>query len=155
MDNDLLSEKMMKNNQWQIWTDGACSGNPGPGGWACIIKNDDFEEEYSGGSLQTTNNIMELTAAIEALKKLPPKSEAIVFSDSKYVIDGITKWLFAWKKKNWRKSDGKAVLNQQLWQLLDNEVQKNTIKWIWVKGHDQNEYNERCDQLAKAAIKTL
>ena len=136
----------------EVFTDGACRGNPGPGGWAAVVREAGDERELSGFDAQTTNNRMELTAAIEALASLPEGAEAKVTSDSRYVIDGITKWVIGWKRKNWRKSDGKPVLNQELWQRLDAEVARRKVAWAWVEGHTGHPENERCDELANIEI---
>ena len=137
----------------QIYTDGSCSGNPGPGGWGAILvyKKYGIEKEISGGRIDTTNNIMELTAVIEALKALKHPCRVDLYSDSKYVFDGLSKgWAESWRKKGWRKSDGKPALNKELWAELLELVAKHQMRYIWVKGHADNEYNNRCDQLAVA-----
>ncbi len=132
----------------EVYTDGACRGNPGPGAWAAVIRDGGESRELSGFDSDTTNNRMELTAAIEALASLSVGAEVRVVSDSRYVIDGITKWVIGWKKRNWRKSDGKPVLNQELWQRLDGEVAIRKVSWQWVEGHTGHPENERCDELA-------
>lgn len=136
----------------EVFTDGACRGNPGPGGWAAVIRGPEGDQELTGFLPSTTNNRMELTAAIEALGSLPPGSEVRVFSDSKYVIDGITRWCSGWIRKGWRKSDGKPVLNIELWKQLVAETERMTVEWSWVEGHSGHEENERCDLLANRAI---
>ena len=136
----------------RIWSDGACTGNPGPGGWGTIIEIGDQRFEYSGGSKRTTNNIMELTGALEGIKKTPEGSSIIVTSDSQYLIKGMTAWLKSWKAKAWKKADGKSVLNKDLWMELDAEAGKRSIEWEWIKGHAGHPENERCDQLARKAI---
>ncbi len=136
----------------EVFTDGACRGNPGPGGWAAVIRDQDGERELAGFSADTTNNRMELTAAIESLASLPEGAAAKVVSDSRYVIDGITKWVTGWKRRNWRKSDGKPVLNLELWQRLVAETESRTVTWHWVEGHTGHPENERCDQLANELI---
>ena len=136
----------------EVFTDGACRGNPGPGGWAAVVRESGDERELSGFDPSTTNNRMELTAAIEALASLPEGAEVRLTSDSRYVIDGITKWVIGWKRKNWRKSDGKPVLNQELWQRLDSENGRRKVTWAWVEGHTGHPENERCDELANIAI---
>ncbi|MGA1203048.1 MAG: ribonuclease HI [Planctomycetota bacterium] len=136
----------------EAFTDGACRGNPGPGGWAAVVRVEGEERELSGFDPNTTNNRMELTAAIEALASLPESVEVLVTSDSRYVIDGITKWVHGWKRKSWRKSDGKPVLNQELWQRLDAEAGSRSVRWAWVEGHTGHPENERCDQLANIEI---
>ncbi len=132
----------------EIYTDGACSGNPGPGGWAAILIYGDKEKEISGHAKDTTNNRMELTAAISALEALKSKCTVELYTDSTYVKDGITKWIHGWKKKNW-----KDVKNKDLWEKLDAANAKHTVNWHWVRGHDGHEMNERVDKLAVAAIK--
>ena len=132
----------------ELFTDGACSGNPGPGGWACILRYKDIEKELSGGEAQTTNNRMELTAVIEGLKQLKEKCHVILSTDSKYVLDGATQYLSSWQSNGWRKSDKKPVLNVELWQVLADLLVQHEIEWIWVKGHAGHPENERVDALA-------
>lgn len=139
----------------EIFTDGACSGNPGPGGWGAILRMGQHEKELSGAQKDTTNNRMELMAVIKSLEALKRPCEIILTTDSKYVLDGITKWIFNWKKNNWKKSDNKPVLNADLWQQLDELSKNHKIKWNWIKGHSGHIENERCDELARLAIKTL
>ena len=139
----------------EIYSDGACLGNPGPGGWGAILMAKDKKKEISGSESDTTNNRMELTAVIEALKTLKKPAQVKLYTDSKYVIDGITKWIFSWKKTQWRNSNRKLVKNSDLWQNLDNEVQKHKIKWIWVKGHSGNFYNELVDNLARKQAESI
>ena len=137
-----------------VYTDGACSGNPGPGGWGCVLVYGDARKELSGGSPDTTNNRMELTGVIAALSALKEPCEVELYSDSKYVIDTLEKgWVYGWKKKGWIKSDKKPALNVDLWQLLLPLVEKHTVHYHWVKGHAQNEMNNRCDELAVAESK--
>lgn len=132
-----------------IYTDGACSGNPGPGGWAAILEYNGREKELSGGEARTTNNRMELTAVIEALKALNESCEVELFSDSKYVIDALDKgWVYNWRKNNWIKSDKKPALNPDLWEALLTEFKRHKVKLHWVKGHASNPKNNRCDELA-------
>lgn len=132
-----------------IFTDGACSGNPGPGGWGAILRYNEHELELSGGEASTTNNRMELTAVIQALKKLKEKCNVTVYTDSKYVADAFLKgWIWNWMKKSWKKSDGKPVLNPDLWKELIAEISKHEYKIVWVKGHAGHPENERCDVLA-------
>ena len=132
-----------------IYTDGACSGNPGAGGWGAVIVYKGIEKELSGGQAQTTNNRMELTAVIEALKALKEPCSVTLTSDSKYVVDGITKgWAESWRAKGWRKGDGKPALNPELWEELLELLRKHTVEFVWVKGHAGHPYNERCDKLA-------
>ena len=128
-----------------IWTDGSCLRNPGPGGWAAILRYKDVEKAISGGNPDTTNNQMELTAVIKALQLLKKTSNIDITTDSQYVINGITKWIYGWKKKNW-----KNVKNIELWKELDTEVAKHTIKWNWIKGHTGHAENEKCDDLARS-----
>ena len=118
-----------------IYTDGACSGNPGPGGWGALLECDGKERRLSGGAKETTNNRMELTAAIEGLRALKVSCQVKVYTDSKYVQQGITTWLKRWKQKNWKSSSGKVVKNIDLWQDLDLECQRHQVEWHWVKGH--------------------
>ncbi len=135
-----------------IYTDGACSGNPGVGGWGAILMYNKYEKKISGGNKDTTNNQMEIRAVIEALKIIKKPSEIIINTDSKYVMNGITKWIFGWKKNGWRTTDRKAVKNSELWQELDIEVNKHNIEWRWVKGHSGDKYNDIADELAREAI---
>ena len=141
--------------QVRIWCDGSCSPNPGPGGWGAIIDRSGEREEIAGASRDSTNNIMELTAAIEALKRIPAGSPAVVATDSRYVVDGITKWIAGWKRKGWRKSDGKPVLNQEYWVALDALARERKLSWQWVEGHAGDPGNERADALANAAREAL
>ncbi len=135
-----------------IYTDGACSGNPGPGGWGALLQYNGHEKELSGGAAETTNNRMELTAAIEALCALSKPCQVDIYTDSKYLQNGITQWLAAWKRKGWKTSAKKPVKNQDLWQALDEAVQKHQIAWQWVRGHAGQRENERVNQLARDAI---
>jgi ribonuclease HI len=144
---------MTKNsNLVQIFTDGACKGNPGPGGWGAIMKYGDHVKELNGYSAETTNNIMELTAVIEALKSLTRPCKIILTTDSNYVKNGITEWIHSWKKKGWKTANKKPVKNKEYWQQLDVEVQRHTIDWKWVKGHSGHPENERADKLANEAV---
>ncbi len=137
-----------------IYTDGACSGNPGPGGWGAILEWQGHEKELSGGEAQTTNNRMELTAVLAALRLLKEPCIVELYSDSKYVVDAIDKgWLYGWQKKGWIKADKKPVLNVDLWQQLLPELKRHDVYLHWVKGHAENEKNNRCDQLAVAESK--
>ena len=135
-----------------IYTDGACKGNPGPGGWGALLKYNEHEKEINGFSLETTNNIMELTAVIEALSIIKKKSEITIITDSNYVKDGITKWIDNWKKKGWKTANKKPVKNKNLWEKLDTLTINHNIKWEWVRGHTGNPGNEKADQLANDAI---
>ena len=140
----------------EIYTDGACSGNPGAGGWGAILRYGGIEKELSGAVAETTNNRMELTAVIEALKALRRDCEIVIHTDSRYVMDGVQEWLPNWKKNNWRTSNKKsAVKNIDLWQELDQILSKHKIRWIWVKGHNGHPENERVDKLARDAVKSL
>ena len=144
---------MTKNsNLVQIFTDGACKGNPGPGGWGAIMKYGDHVKELNGYSAETTNNIMELTAVIEALKSLTRPCNIILTTDSNYVKNGITEWIHNWKKKGWKTANKKPVKNKECWLQLDAEVQRHQIKWKWVKGHSGHPENERADELANEAV---
>jgi ribonuclease HI len=135
-----------------IHTDGACSGNPGPGGWGAVLQYGSTVKELKGGAAMTTNNQMELTAAIEALNALKRPVEVELHTDSVYVKDGLNKWMIGWKKNGWRTSDKKPVKNLDLWQALDKAVQRHTISWKWVKGHAGDEMNERADELANEGM---
>lgn len=135
-----------------IYTDGACSGNPGPGGWGAILFYNEQKKTLKGFSKQTTNNIMEMTAVYESLKALKEHCEVVIYSDSKYVIDGATKWIFNWKKNGWKNSQKKEVKNKSLWIELDSLLLKNSVKFVWVKGHDNNKFNEECDTIAREMI---
>lgn len=137
----------------RIWSDGSCDPNPGPGGWAAIIERDGRREEFSGASRRSTNNIMEMTAAIEGLRRTPPGSEVILATDSEYLVKGITQWLPGWKKRGWQTADKKPVKNQDLWQQLDALNAERRVQWQWVRGHAGHAENERADQLANAARK--
>lgn len=136
-----------------IYTDGACSGNPGPGGWGAVLVHGDKEKELSGHAEDTTNNRMEMTAAIKALEALKSSCRVDLTTDSKYVMQGITEWVPGWKKRGWKTADKKPVKNVDLWQQLEEAVGRHEVKWHWVKGHDGHEYNERADKLATEAIK--
>jgi ribonuclease HI len=136
----------------EIFTDGACSGNPGPGGWGAILRWDGQERELSGGEADTTNNRMELTAAIEALRALKRAVRIDLHTDSTYVKDGITKWIHGWKAKGWKTAAKKPVKNQDLWRALDDALADHEVHWHWVKGHSGHPENERADALARAAL---
>lgn len=137
----------------EIYTDGACQGNPGPGGWGVVLRYNDTEKELSGFEPMTTNNRMELRAAIEGIKALKRSVKIDIYTDSQYVRDGITKWLKEWKVKNWRLSNRKPVKNQDLWEELDALTQDHDISWHWIRGHAGHIENERADALARLAIK--
>ena len=132
----------------EIWTDGSCSGNPGPGGWGALLVSGDNEKELFGGQENTTNNQMELKAAIEALNALKAPSKVILHTDSTYVKDGLTKWIHGWKKNGWKTAAKKPVKNKEYWQALDAACQRHDITWKWVKGHAGDPGNERADELA-------
>ena len=136
----------------EIFTDGACSGNPGPGGWGAILRNGAVEKELSGFDKHTTNNRMELLAAISALEDLAKPTRVRLTTDSSYVKDGSTKWIINWKKNGWRTSNRKDVKNADLWKRLDTVMAIHDVRWYWVKGHAGHAENERADQLATAAI---
>ena len=135
-----------------IYTDGACSGNPGPGGWGVLLKFGRHERELSGGDPQTTNNRMELTAAIKALQTLNRPCQVDFYTDSEYLRKGITEWIKGWKSRGWKTAAKKPVKNKDLWQDLDAVIQQHEIKWHWVRGHAGQRENERVDQLAREAI---
>ena len=137
--------------QVEIFTDGSCKGNPGPGGWGAILRKGETEKELSGGEAETTNNRMEMLAAIRALQALKRPCEVRLTTDSKYLIDGITKWIHAWKKKDWKTASKKPVANADLWQELDALDRHHTVEWLWVKGHAGHPENERADELASDA----
>ena len=136
----------------KIYTDGACSGNPGKGGWAAIILDDSNQSSISGSESNTTNNRMELIAPIMALKKIKKETEITIFTDSKYVKDGITDWIINWKKNNWQTAQKKPVKNKDLWIDLEKLTENHSITWKWVKGHSGHFENERADALANEAI---
>ncbi|NOQ76217.1 MAG: ribonuclease HI [Methylococcaceae bacterium] len=139
----------------EIYTDGACRGNPGPGGWGVWLKYADTEKVLYGGEQETTNNRMELMAAIQALEILKYPCSIKLHSDSKYVLQGITEWMANWKKRGWKTAAKKPVKNEDLWRRLDEAMQKHTINWTWVKGHSGNIGNEKADQLANQGIDSL
>ena len=140
----------------EVFTDGACSGNPGPGGWGVVLRYGEHEKELSGGEVNTTNNRMELTAAIEGLAALKESCRVMLVTDSKYVADGIEKgWAESWRKNGWRKADKKPALNVDLWEQLLDLLDKHTVNIKWVKGHAGHPENERCDKLAVAFYKKL
>ena len=139
-------------NRIEIFTDGACRGNPGKGGWGVMIRSNGLEESLYGGNISTTNNIMELTAAIKALEYIPENSNVVLTTDSKYVIQGITKWIKNWKLRDWKTASKKPVLNKELWKRLDSLTNLHSIEWKWVKGHSGHRVNEIADQLANKGI---
>lgn len=138
--------------QVDLWTDGACRGNPGPGGWAALLLAKDRERELKGAEALTTNNRMELTAAIRGLQALTRPCNVRLHTDSQYVMKGVTEWMEAWKRRGWRTADKKAVKNQDLWEALAAEVGRHTVEWDWVRGHSGVALNERVDALANRAI---
>ena len=137
----------------QLITDGACIGNPGPGGWACILRHGEKKREMWGSEPHTTNNRMELTAAVRGLEALHAPCDVEVITDSQYVKNGITTWIHGWKRNGWRTSNKKPVVNQDLWQELDRAAARHQVKWSWTKGHASHEDNNRCDELATAAAR--
>lgn len=136
-----------------IYTDGACSGNPGPGGWAAILVYGDHEKELTGCEAETTNNRMEMMAAIAALEALKSACDIDVYTDSTYVQKGMTEWIKGWKARGWKTADKKPVKNSDLWQRLELAASNHRVRWHWVRGHNGHEYNERVDQLAVAAVR--
>ena len=138
-------------NTVEIFTDGACSGNPGPGGWGALLRYRESEKELSGGEAESTNNRMELMAAIMALESLKRPIKVCLYTDSTYVRDGITKWIHGWRKNGWKTAAKKAVKNVDLWQRLDLAAKRHTIDWQWIKGHAGHPGNERADELARLA----
>ena len=139
--------------KYTIYTDGACSGNPGPGGWGAVIFDQDKKQNnISGNEKNTTNNRMELMAPIMALKKIKPKSEVTIFTDSTYVKNGITEWIKKWEKNDWKNANRKPVKNKDLWIKLNDLCKKYKVDWEWIKGHSNNEYNDLADDLATRAI---
>ena len=146
----------MSKKQVEVFTDGACSGNPGPGGWGAVLRYKQHEIELSGGESETTNNRMELTAVIKALEKLNEPCLVTLTTDSKYVSDGISKgWARSWQKNGWKKADKKPALNSDLWQSLLELCDRHEVKIVWVKGHAGHPENERCDTLATGSIKRM
>lgn len=142
-------------NKVYIFTDGACKGNPGPGGWGAIIQFNDTVKELYGGEQETTNNRMEMTAAIEALAQLTRSCQVVLTTDSQYVKNGITQWIANWKKRGWKTSSKQTVKNVDLWKQLDVLVQQHEVTWEWVKGHSGHPENERADELANKGIEHL
>ena len=139
----------------EIYTDGACRGNPGPGGWGVLLVAGRHRKTLHGGEPETTNNRMELTAAIKALNALKRPSQVVLHTDSKYVMHGITEWMANWKKRDWKTASKKPVKNQDLWVALDEAIQRHDIKWVWVKGHSGHDGNEEADALANRGIDEL
>jgi ribonuclease HI len=139
----------------EIFTDGACSGNPGPGGWGAVLRSGKHEKEISGGDAATTNNRMEIMAAVMALRSLTKPSQVTIHTDSRYVMDGATKWMKNWKANGWKTSDKKPVKNNDLWLELEEALAPQDVKWRWVKGHSDHVENNRADALARAAIASV
>ena len=137
----------------KLITDGACLGNPGPGGWACILRYGDHKRELYGSEPHTTNNRMELTAAIQGLSSLREPCDVEVVTDSEYLKNGITQWIHGWKRNGWRTASKKPVVNQDLWEHLDQLVVKHAVRWTWTKGHASHQDNNRCDELAQQAAR--
>jgi ribonuclease HI len=146
-----MSDKL-DNKFVEIFCDGACSGNPGPGGYGAILRCGGNEKEISGGAPNTTNNRMEMTAVIEALRQLKRPCRVSITTDSQYVVKGMTEWIDGWQRKGWRNSKKEPVLNRDLWEMLLEESKRHSINWNWVRGHAGHEENERCDQLARQAL---
>jgi ribonuclease HI len=138
-----------------VFTDGACKGNPGVGGWGVLLQYGDRKRELCGGEAHTTNNRMELTAVIRALEALNRKCHVRLHTDSKYVQQGITEWIHAWKKRGWKTTDKKPVKNEDLWRRLDELAREHEIEWLWVRGHNGHDGNERADELANAGVETV
>ena len=143
---------MTKSNTVVIYTDGACSGNPGPGGWGCVLLYNGHRREMSGGDAETTNNRMEMMAVIQALESLKRPCSVMIYTDSVYVMKGITEWIEQWKKRGWKTAARKPVKNVELWQRLEQAISPHDVKWTWVKGHSGVPENERADELATTAI---
>lgn len=144
---------VLANDAVELFTDGACLGNPGPGGWGVVLRWRGHEKELSGGEPQTTNNRMELTAAIEGLSALKRPSRVRLHTDSLYLRDGITRWILTWKRNGWRTAGKQPVKNEDLWRRLDDALARHDVAWRWVRGHAGHAENERADQLARAAAK--
>ena len=138
-----------------VYTDGACKGNPGPGGWGALLRWNGHEKELFGGARDTTNNRMELTAVIEALSALKSRCQVAVYTDSEYVKNGITTWIHGWKQRGWRTADKKPVKNVELWQRLETLASQHDVQWHWVRGHDGDPGNERADALANRGVDSL
>ena len=140
------------NDMVQIWTDGACKGNPGPGGWGALLRCGEHEKTLHGGEPHTTNNRMELMAVIQSLRALTRPCSVILHTDSQYVQKGISEWIFSWKRRGWKTADKKPVKNADLWQMLDAECARHQMEWRWVRGHNGDPGNERADQLANLGV---
>ena len=150
-----LSRGDKEMEQIEIYTDGACKGNPGPGGWGALLRSGEHEKEIFGGERHTTNNRMEITAVIESLKLVKKKSKVCIYTDSTYVKDGISSWIKQWKINGWKTAAKKPVKNEELWKELDLLVSQHQIEWVWVKGHAGDEGNERADALANKGVTTV
>ncbi len=149
-----MSEETMDISTVDIYTDGACSGNPGPGGWGALLRLGDQEKELFGGEPATTNNRMEMMAVIEGLRALKREMRVRVHTDSQYVQKGITEWISGWKRRGWKTADKKPVKNVDLWQMLEREAARHQVEWFWVKGHAGHVDNERADALARRGVET-
>lgn len=147
-----MTEAKQGSGRVQIFTDGACSGNPGLGGWGAILRLGDTEKEISGGERDTTNNLMEMMAVIAALESLKRRCAVDVYTDSRYLVDGVNQWLAGWKKRGWKNAGREPVKNTPLWQRLDGLLAQHDVKMHWIKGHNGHPENERADELARAAI---
>lgn len=147
----IVAESMGKLPKVDIWSDGACTGNPGPGGWAAILRSGRHEKVLTGGEHETTNNRMEITAALQGLRALKTQSQVTIYTDSTYLLQGATEWMPNWKARGWKRKGGK-LLNVDLWQAMDQELARHEVSWVWVQGHAGNVMNERADKLAVAAI---
>jgi ribonuclease HI len=150
-----VSKRSSDRPEVELFTDGACSGNPGPGGWAAILRMADREREIAGGDPVATNNKMELMAAIRGLEALKRPCRVVLHTDSRYVLEGASKWIHGWKKNGWRTADKKAVKNIELWQRLDAASQPHEVHWVWVKGHSGHVENDRADTLARGEIEKI
>src|ERR1700761_4981428 len=151
----MAAETMDSENTVELFTDGACLGNPGPGGWAAILRYKGTERELSGGEPMTTNNRMEMMAVIQGLRALTRACRIEVFTDSQYVQKGITEWIKGWKKRGWKTADKKPVKNADLWQRLEEGASRHEVQWHWVRGHNGHDYNERADILARNAVQKI
>jgi len=150
-----MSDSTRPSKQVRLYTDGSCHGNPGPGGWAAILEFANKSRELSGNDPVTTNNRMEMMAVVEGLRALTEPCRVEVWTDSRYVVDGMKSWLAGWKKRGWKTANKQPVKNEDLWRSLDAEAGRHSVEWNWVRGHDGHPQNERCDELANAAIGRL
>ncbi|MCE5243064.1 MAG: ribonuclease HI [Desulfobacteraceae bacterium] len=151
-----MMQSSVESEPVEIFTDGACSGNPGPGGWGVVLRQGELETELSGFEARTTNNRMELTAVVEALRKLDDTAcKIVITTDSRYLKDGITTWIKTWKRNGWRTSSREPVKNRDLWEAIDSAARQHQIEWRWVRGHRGHPENERCDELARDAIRRV